>query len=77
MRGPSTLLLNLLAVVLVVRAAPLPAPAPLPPSVAQGLIAALTLAHASVIGYALHHEAEIQTFRFVGELREDVDQHEI
>ena len=52
--------------------APLPAPAPnpLPPTVAQGIIAALTLAHAGVIGYALHHEGQDQA-QYIGELITD------
>ena len=47
--------------------APIPAPKPLPPSVAQGLIAALTLAHAGIIGYAIHHEGQDQAYQYVGE----------
>ena len=41
-------------------------PAPLSASLAQGLIAALTFAHAGVIGYAISHQSQTQA-ELIGE----------
>ena len=46
---------------------PRPHPEPLPPSLAQGVIAALTFVHAGVIGYAINHEVQIETEALIGE----------
>ena len=43
-----------------------PAPQPLPPAFAQGLIAALTLAHTGIIAYALHKD-NTQSAKLIGE----------
>ena len=50
-----------------------PIPDPLTPSVAQGIIAALTLAHIGMIGYAVHDETSYASFEFVGKSGTDVD----
>ena len=38
----------------------------MPPTVAQTIIALLTMAHAGMIGYAIHHEQQTQNLKYVG-----------
>ena len=38
--------------------APAPAPAPISPTLARGVIAALTFGYAGMIGYAIQHQQE-------------------
>jgi hypothetical protein len=58
----------LLLLVLRLEGAPLPhpLPQPMPPTVAQTIIALLTMAHAGMIGYAIHHEQQSQNLKYVG-----------
>ena len=46
--------------------APVPRPEPLPSTLAQSIIAGLTLLQAGIIGYAIHHGYEEESLRYIG-----------
>ena len=59
-------LLHLLLLLMWRGVLPRPLPQPMPPTVAQTIIALLTMAHAGMIGYAIHHEQQTQNLKYVG-----------